>query len=321
MKVLECSLHVPFSSLDMLCAAPNMVGMTSQELHVNAAVASPNIFDVDQENFEAEVLQASLKTPVLVDFWATWCGPCKSLGPLLEKLAGEFNGAFRLGKVDVDKNQELAGMFGIRSIPTVMLVKDGQIVDGFAGALPEGQLREFLSRHVQPLDGDTDEVVEAAPPESPEQAINRLQQELAANPDNAGLKLELAIALGQAGHASAAEAELNALPANLATDARAVRLRSQLDLVRSLEGKPSLEALQQRVQANPQDWEAHDLLGIRLLLGDDPAQGLEHWLLLLEKARDWNEGQAKKRLLAAFNTLDDAELVGRYRRRMASLLF
>jgi putative thioredoxin len=288
---------------------------------VNATVTS-HIFDVDQNNFEAEVLQASLKTPILVDFWATWCGPCKSLGPLLEKLATEYNGAFRLGKVDVDKNQELAGVFGIRSIPTVMLVKDGQILDGFAGALPEGQLREFLSRHVQPLDGDLEETLEEeAVPESPEQAINRLQQAIATEPGQPELKLDLAIALAQAGRASAAEAELNALPANLATDARAVRLRNQLDLSRSLDGAPALEALQQRVQTNPNDWEAHDLLGVRLLLGNDPGAGLEHWLVLLEKARDWNEGQAKKRLLAAFNTLDDAELVSRYRRRMASLLF
>jgi putative thioredoxin len=287
---------------------------------VNAAVTSP-IFDVDQENFETEVLQASLKTPVLVDFWATWCGPCKTLGPMLEKLAAEYNGAFRLGKVDVDKNQELAGVFGIRSIPTVMLVKDGQIADGFAGALPEGQLREFLSRHVQPLEGDLDDEPQDTAPESPEQAINRLQQAIAADADRPELKLDLAVALAQAGHASAAEAELNALPANLAIDTRAVRLRSQLDLVRTLEGTPALDALQQRVQANPQDWEAHDLLGVRLVLGDDPGAGMEHWLLMLEKARDWNDGQAKKRLLAAFNTLDDAELVGRYRRRMASLLF
>lgn len=287
---------------------------------MNAAV-SPHIFDVDQANFEAEVLEASLQTPVLVDFWATWCGPCKSLGPLLEKLAVEYNGAFRLGKVDVDQNQELAGVFGIRSIPTVILVKDGQILDGFAGALPEGQLRQFLARHVQPLEGEPEEELEAPATESPEQAINRLQQEIAADPQRPELKLDLAIALAQAGHAAAAEAELNALPANLATDSRAVRLRSQLDLVRSLEGTPPMEALQQRLHANPQDWEAHDLLGVRLLLGNDPAAGLEHWLLMLEKARDWNDGQAKKRLLAAFHTLDDAELVGRYRRRMASLLF
>ena len=285
------------------------------------ATTTPHIFNVDQDNFETEVLQASLKTPVLVDFWATWCEPCKSLGPVLEKLAVEYNGAFRLGKVDVDKIQELAGVFGIRSIPTVMLVKDGQILDGFAGALPEGQLREFLSRHIQPLDGDVEETSEEVVPESPEQAINRLQQAIAAEPNRPELKLDLALALAQAGHASAAEAELNALPANLAIDARAVRLRNQLDLSRSLEGAPALDALQQRVQANPQDWEAHDLLGVRLLLGDDQAAGLDQWLLLLERARDWNDGQAKKRLLAAFNTLDDAELVARYRRRMASLLF
>ena len=285
------------------------------------ATTTPHIFNVDQDNFETEVLQASLKTPVLVDFWATWCEPCKSLGPVLEKLAVEYNGAFRLGKVDVDKNQELAGVFGIRSIPTVMLVKDGQILDGFAGALPEGQLREFLSRHIQPLDGDVEETSEEVVPESPQQAINRLQQAIAAEPNRPELKLDLALALAQAGHASAAEAELNALPANLAIDARAVRLRNQLDLSRSLEGAPALDALQQRVQANPQDWEAHDLLGVRLLLGDDQAAGLDQWLLLLERARDWNDGQAKKRLLAAFNTLDDAELVARYRRRMASLLF
>lgn len=282
--------------------------------------APTHVFDVDQENFEAEVLQASLTTPILIDFWATWCGPCKTLGPLLEKLATAFNGAFRLAKVDVDKNQQLAGMFGVRSIPTVILVKDGQIVDGFAGALPEGQLREFLQRHVQPREGATEEA-ELAPAETADAAIVRLRAEIAAEPDRAELKLDLALALMKAGQADAAEAELTSLPANLATDARAVRLRSQLDLARALQGAPSLGELQQRVQADAADWPARDLLGVRLLLEGDAAAGLEQFLAILEKARDWNEGQAKKRLLAAFATLDDAELVGKYRRRMASLLF
>ena len=126
------------------------------------------VFDIDQQTFEAEVLQASAVTPILVDFWATWCEPCKSLGPLLEKLAAEYNGSFRLGKVDVDAQQELAAMFGIKSIPTVMLVKDGQVLDGFTGALPEGQLREFLGRHVQPLEGAPAEAeVDDSPAETP----------------------------------------------------------------------------------------------------------------------------------------------------------
>jgi putative thioredoxin len=259
---------------------------------------------------------------VLVDFWAEWCEPCKTLGPMLEKLAAEYNGAFRLGKVDVEAQQELAGMFGIRSIPTVMLVKDGQVLDGFAGALPESQLREFLSRHVQPLEAAPEaDAVDDAELESPEQAIARLQQAIAAEPEKSELKLELALALMRDGQADAAEAELTALPANLAIDARALRLRSQLDLARALQGAPSLAELRQRIAADASDWAAHDLLGVRLLLEDDPAAGLDEFLLILKGEREWNDNQAKKRLLAAFATLDDAELVGRYRRKMASMLF
>jgi putative thioredoxin len=294
-----------------------------------ADTASPHVFDVTEANFERDVLQASLDTPVLVDFWATWCGPCKSLGPLLEKLADEFNGAFRLGKLDVDGNQQLAAMFGIRSVPTVMLVKDGQILDGFAGALPEGELREFLLRHVQPAadgaaaaarENDAEPPVET-PVETPEAAVNRLQQAIAAEPERAELRLDLAQALLRMGNTAAAQAELDGLPANLATDARAVRLRHQLELASALDGAPDLATLRQRVEADPGDWAARDLLGVRLLLEGDAADGLEQFLAILAKARDWQDGQARKRLIAAFDTLDDAELVGRTRRRMASLLF
>lgn len=281
-----------------------------------------HVFDIDQQTFETDVLQASLETPILVDFWATWCEPCKSLGPILEKLAAEFNGGFRLGKVDVDAQQELAAMFGIKSIPTVMLVKEGQVIDGFAGALPEGQLREFLTRHVQPL-GDAPAAGDGADAvaETPEAAINRVQQAIAAEPAKVELKLELALALMRAGQADAASAELAALPANLATDARAQRLRSELELAHAAKAAPEVAALQQRIEANPEDWEARDLLGLRLLQDGDAAAGLEQFLTILQKARDWNDGQAKKRLLAAFATVDDADLVGRCRRRMASMLF
>lgn len=108
------------------------------------------ILDVDIATFEADVLQRSLKTPVLVDLWAPWCGPCKALGPLLEKLCREYNGGFVLAKVDVDANQEIAAAFGARSIPMVVLIRGGQPVDAFMGALPEPEIRKWLSRHVKP---------------------------------------------------------------------------------------------------------------------------------------------------------------------------
>ena len=123
------------------------------------------------------------------------------------------------------------------------------------------------------------------------------------------------------GQTDAAQAQLDVLPANLATDARAQRLRSELDLAHAVKQAPDATELQQRIQANPEDWPARDQLGVRLLLEGDPEAGLEQFLVILQKARDWNDGQAKKRLLAAFATLDDTELVTRYRRRMTSMLF
>jgi putative thioredoxin len=290
----------------------------------SAQTHSDHVFDATTAGFENDVIQASLQTPILVDLWAEWCGPCKTLGPMLEKLAAEYNGAFRLAKIDVDAEQQLAAMFGVRSIPTVILIKDGQMADGFAGALPEGQLREFLTRNgIAPATGDEAaeaEAVETAP-ETAEEAINRLQQAIAADPARAELKLDLALALLRAGQVEPAQAELDALPANLATDARAVRLRNQLDLARALAGAPSLADLRQRVSANGDDWEARDLLGVRLLIEGDAAAGLDQFLDILKRQRDWKEGQAKKRLLAAFATLDDADMVGTYRRKMASLVF
>jgi putative thioredoxin len=309
----------------MLRPFPDLWGIESalQEPHVTSAqTISEHIFDATTAGFEDDVIKASLEAPILVDLWAEWCGPCKSLGPILEKLAVEYNGGFRLAKIDVDAEQQLAAMFGVRSIPTVILIRGGQVVDGFAGALPEGQIREFLTKHgVQPGVAANDEDAEAAPPETAEEAINRIQQAIAAEPERPELKLDLALALMRAGNVASAQSELDALPANLATDARAVRLRSQLELARALAGAPSLAELQARVQSNDSDWEARDLLGVRLLIEGEAAAGLDQFLDILKRQRDWNEGQAKKRLLAAFTTLDDAALVSQYRRKMASLVF
>jgi putative thioredoxin len=289
-----------------------------------AETPSPYVFDATQANFENDVINASFDQPVLIDFWATWCGPCKTLGPLIEKVVAEYGGAVRLAKVDCDTEQQLAAMFGVRSIPTVVLVREGQLVDGFTGALPEAQLREFLSRHVQTGEAPAAEaVVDAAPAvtETPEQAISRIQQAIAKDPDRAELKLDLALAELRIGNVAAARAELDALPANLASDDRARRLRGQLELADALKDAPPAAELKQRVAKDPADLAARDLLGLRLLLDGDPAGGLEHLLGVLIADRNWNDGQAKKHLVAAFNVLDDADLVGTYRRRMSSLLF
>ncbi len=282
----------------------------------------PHVFDATTETFEAQVLQKSLETPVLVDFWATWCGPCKTLGPILEKLAGEYHGAFELAKVDVDKEQQIAAAFQIRSVPTVFLVKGGQIVDGFPGALPEGQLREFLAQHgVTPLDAPADDASAEPVPLDPQTQVTALREAIAAEPDKDELKLDLALALIKTGATAEAGQLLDALPANLSTDDRAVRARARLDFGNALAGAPAADALAARVQADGNDLEARHQLGIHHLLGGQDEAALEQFIEMLRIDRNFRDGQPRKALIDAFRVIEDEDLVGRYRRRMAALLF
>lgn len=284
---------------------------------------SAHVFDATEATFEADVIQASLTTPVLVDFWANWCAPCKSLGPVLEKVVNSYNGAVKLAKVDTDAQQQLAAAFGIRSLPTVVLVKDGQMLDGFTGALAETAVREFLQRHIgaAAANDETTDSSDTTRKETAEQTVARLQQEIAAAPDKSELKLDLAQAYLRAGLADAAQTELDALPANLAEDAKAKRLHNQIDFATALTDAPDVDTLRTCLAANPDDHAARDLLGVRLVIEGDAAAGLDEFLHILKSQRDWNGGQARKRLIAAFDVLDDADLVSTYRRRMASLLF
>lgn len=287
------------------------------------AATAPHVFDATAQNFEAEVLQRSLQTPVLLDFWAEWCAPCKTLGPVLEKLADEFGGAFRLAKVDVEAEQELGAAFQIRSIPTVVLVKDGQLVDGFQGALPEGQLREFLKHHgIEPATAAPEEPAEepAAEAIDPQAEVARLRAEIEATPDKAELKLDLALALLGTGDAAEAERLLDGLPANLATDDRAVRARARLGFAALLAGAPAPEALEAAIAADPGDLGARHLLGVHRIVAGRSEEGLEQFLEMLRRDRGFRDGLPRLALLDAFRVIEDVDLVGRYRRRMASLL-
>jgi putative thioredoxin len=281
----------------------------------------PHVFDATTATFETEVLQKSLQTPVLVDFWASWCEPCKTLGPMLEKLAGEYHGAFELAKVDVDAEQQIAAAFQIRSVPTVFLVKGGQLVDGFPGAIPEGQLREFLAQHgVTPAEPAADAVAEPEPLD-PQAQVDVLRAAIAAEPDKDELKLDLALALLQTGGTAEASRLIDALPANLATDDRAVRARARLDFANALQDAPAAEALDARIAANGDDLQARHLRGVQLLLGGEDEAALEQFLAMLRSDRTFAEGLPRKLLIDAFKVIADEDLVGRYRRRMASLLF
>ena len=289
---------------------------------ISDATANAHVFDATADNFETEVLQKSLQTPVLVDFWAEWCGPCKTLGPILEKLAADYHGAFRLAKVDVDKEPQLAGAFQVRSIPTVFLVKDGQLVDGFPGALPEGQLREFLTHHgIQPAEAIEEVPEAAAAPLDPHAEVVRLRHESEAAPNNAELRLDLALALLRIGAAQEAEQLLDALPANLATDDRSVRARSRLGFAALLKDAPPAEVLEAAIASNPDDLRARHLLGALKLVDGDAEAGLEQFLEMLRRDKAYEDGLPRKTLIDAFRVVEDEDLVGRYRRKMSSLLF
>ncbi len=282
----------------------------------------PLVFDAETAKFEAEVIDASFDTPILINFWSARSPVSATLDPVLEKVVTSFHGSVRLARVDVDKETQVGAMFQIQSIPTVVLMSQGQPVDGFAGPLPEEQIVEFLTRHAQPAAApEPDNADVAVVEETTEAAVTRLQALVAAEPDRAEHRLDLAVALMKAGASDDAAAQLATMPANLETDDRAVRLRGQLEFAKMAAGAASVAELQSRIEKDERDFEARDQLGVRLVASGDAEAGLDQFLAMLKADRQWNDGLAKKRLIAAFAIIDDAEIVASYRRKMSSLLF
>lgn len=280
---------------------------------------SPHIFEATTVAFQDDVLQASLTTPIVIDFYATWCGPCKTLTPLLEKLAKEYGGAFRLAKVNVDTEAELANAFQIRSVPTVILMKAGQPADGFPGVIAESKIRQLLQQHG--ITASIEEDAAAIDQMTPQQYRLHCQTALQADPENPERRLDLAIALTNCQDYLQAEPLLVGLPDHLLSDPRTRRVTTYCQLAHDLEKAPALEQLQRICRDDPTAIADRLQLGGLLLLAQQNQQALEQFLEAFRLDRQFNESQPRRDLLNAFTLIDDADLVSHYRRKMAALVF
>jgi putative thioredoxin len=281
--------------------------------------------DTTLATFEQDVIAASTLAPVLVDFWAPWCGPCKTLGPMLEKLEAEAAGKWKLVKVNVDENQELAGHFQVRSIPHVMAFADGQPVDQFVGVLPEGQLREFIERLV-PQGADAARIdAQAARAEGRrDDAYNALQAALAYDPGFDEARMDLIEMLLEDHRIDEARNEIDLLSPKTTQgiDARFNAIKTRLDAVDAAADLPPTDALEAKVAANPDDLEARFDLASALIARRKYEGALEHLLAIVKRDRTFRDDIGRKTMLSVFDlAAHQPELVSQWRRKLSALLF
>jgi putative thioredoxin len=270
------------------------------------------MIDITTENFETEVIHASLSVPVLVDFWAPWCGPCKSLGPILEKLEIAYEGRFVLAKINSDEQQELAAAFGIRSIPTCVLMMGGKPVDGFMGALPEGKLREFLDKHLPgeeqlQAQADAEEAQDHLASGDIASALERMAQALQADPANDELRYDYIKLLIGSGDLDQAAAQLAPTLARIPVPLQFEALQQWLNALEFVGNDPRgqwpLQKFDEAIAANKRDFAARFAKARVLMAANEWVAALDELLEIIMRDKKWDEEAPRKTFVAILELL------------------
>lgn len=285
------------------------------------------IMDVSEADFMAEVVDASMTIPVIVDFWAPWCGPCKTLGPQLEAAVEGAKGAVKMVKVNVDQNQRIAGQLRVQSIPTVYAFWQGQPVDAFQGAVPASEVQAFVKRLAELAgDGGLAEAIEAAETMLAEGAVDDAAQTFAAileeDPVNVAAYAALVRCHIAKGDLDEAEAVLNGAPAEIATAVPLEAVHAQLELARQAASAGPVADLMAAVEADPANLQARFDLALALQANNRMDEAVDALLEIFRRDREWNDGAAKQQLFTIFDALkpnDPVVLNGR--RKLSSMIF
>lgn len=263
--------------------------------------------DITLQNFEADIIEESMRQPVLLDIWAPWCGPCRTLGPILEKVEQAYGGRFKLAKLNSDDQPEIAGQlsqaFGVRSIPFCVLFQQGQPVDGFVGALPEAQVRQFLDKHVPSeqevqAEEQLEEAEALAAGGDPDAALSRLQQALEIDPANDAARCELVTLLLQQGHAGDARAAYAPMAARTATDPRIAALGHWLAAIDATKTAPGAEQLGAAIAQNKRDFAARFALAQRHFAAGHFTEAMDELLEIVMRDKGWSDELARKTYVA-----------------------
>lgn len=290
---------------------------------------SPHIAAVTQADFQAQVLERSRRIPVLVDFWAAWCAPCRMLEPVLERLVEHYDGRLFLAKVNTDEEQALAQAYGIRGIPALKLFRHGRLVGELVGVQPESTLRELIDRHLAtPADDEVARAAALAQAGEIGPAIAALRETHARYPDQPRVQLELArlLARDDAGPDEAARAQecrrlLDSLPIRAAGEPEVERLRARVELLEAAAGAPPVAELEQRIAQAPDDSAARLRLGARLALAERYEAAMEQLLELVRRDRAYGDDAGRKALLAVFALLGPRDpLVAKFRAQLSRVL-